>query len=141
MGNPVKRLFQKLSGRERRKADRGLIPGLVAYYWDGGAPVAHEIRQISSAGMYLLTEQRWYLGTVLIMRLQLTDSTAPEAERSIAVQTKVAWIGPDGIGLAFASPTGSTSLNGGHAGQNNVAGKKAVEQFVRRCFQDIDRHG
>lgn len=137
----MKRFFQRLLGQERRRADRGVIPGLVAYYWDGGAPVAHEIRQISSVGMYLLTEQRWYLGTVLIMRLQRTDSTDPESERSIAVQAKVAWIGPDGVGLAFASPEASTSLNGGPAGNNNVAGKKAVERFIRGCFQDVDRHG
>ena len=33
-----------------RKAPRTLAPGLAAYYWNGAAPMAHGIRDISSSG-------------------------------------------------------------------------------------------
>ena len=86
---------------DRRKGRRHEAPPLVAYYWDGASPVAHRIRDISSVGFYLLTEQRWYVGTLVTMTLQRTGGADAGSELSIAVQARVVRLGADGVGLAF----------------------------------------
>lgn len=122
--------------RERRKAARQNAPGVVAHYWDGAAPAAHTIRDISPNGLYLLTEQRWYPGTLVMMTLQRKDSFDGEADRSITVQSKVVRSGADGVGLAFvpeehedARPAGGSSLD---ENQFVTAGRKAIKKFLQR---------
>ena len=68
-GNIVRRWFQRRRNTEPRKATRQPSRGLVAYYWDGGVAVAHEIRKIGPAGIFLLTERHWYPGTLVTMTL------------------------------------------------------------------------
>lgn len=55
--------------------------------------------------MYLLTEERWYLGTVVTMRLQQTESAEADPDPSIAIHAKAVRWGTDGVGMAFL-PTG-----------------------------------
>jgi hypothetical protein len=86
---------------EPRKAARAAVPGLAAYFWTGGTPVAHPIRDISSTGLYVLTEERWYPGTLIQMTLKKSDSQAPGAVYSIALMAKVNRWGNDGVGLSF----------------------------------------
>lgn len=126
-GGSVKHFWRGLPGGERRKAERRAIPGLVAYYWDGGPPVAHPIREISLTGMYLLTEERWYLGTVVTMRLQQTES----AENSIAVHAKAVRWGTDGVGMSFLPPEQNPSLKG-HDPRGHGETQKSLESFVRQ---------
>jgi hypothetical protein len=78
-------------------------PLLVAYYWDGAAPMPHQIQNISSIGFYLLTKERWPLGTIVTMTLQRTDIAHKNsgAERHIAVLSKVVRLGQDGVGFVF----------------------------------------
>jgi hypothetical protein len=118
---------------DRRKALRIPLPGLVAYYWTGSAPRAYQIADISSTGFYLLTEERWYPGTMVLMTLQRTDSDGQNLEDSIAVQSLVVRWGSDGLGLAFVLlPPGegderSQRLRG--------ADKKSLERFLARLKQ------
>jgi len=93
-----------LFSRERRKAKRQEPLHLVAHYWDGAAPLAHDIRDISSTGLYLLTEQRWYPGTFVMMSLQRVGVADTDPDRSIMVNAKVVRSGTDGVGLAFVMP-------------------------------------
>jgi c-di-GMP-binding flagellar brake protein YcgR len=74
---------------------------LVAYYWNGGLPTAHKILDISLTGMYLLTEDRWYLGTIVQMTLQDTPSAVVDSDKGISVQANVVRHASDGVGLAF----------------------------------------
>ena len=83
---------------DKRHALRETIPGLIAYYWTGGASTPNQVRDISSSGLYLVTSERWYPGTVVRMTLTLQDGGA---ERSIAVQTRAVRWGNDGVGLEF----------------------------------------
>ena len=82
-----------------RKATRETIPGLVAYFFTGGVPVAHGVRDASSSGIYVLTTERWYLGT--LVRMTLTDCIDPSIERSITANAMVVRWGNDGVGLKF----------------------------------------
>jgi hypothetical protein len=82
-----------------RIAGRQSLPGLIAYYFTGGTPTAQEVRDISPKGLYIVTSERWYPGTVI--RLTLTDRHNPVVERSITVNAKSMRWGSDGVGLEF----------------------------------------
>jgi hypothetical protein len=82
-----------------RKAPRETLPGLIAYFFTGGTPVGEPVREISATGMYLVTKERWYPGTVV--RITLTDRHNPTTERSITVNAKAVRWGSDGVGLEF----------------------------------------
>jgi hypothetical protein len=84
-----------------RHAPREAAPGLAAYYWNGSAPEPHGIRDISSSGLYVVTEERWYPGTLVLMILQRSEKGEEVAERSIAVLSRAVRWGQDGVGLQF----------------------------------------
>ncbi len=65
------------------------------------APEAHGIRDISSSGLYIVTEERWYPGTLVLMTLQRTEGGEQVAERSISVLSRAVRWGQDGVGLQF----------------------------------------
>jgi hypothetical protein len=97
----MKNWFEELMARNQRKSPRYLAPRLVAFFFDGGPPAPHCIRDVSLTGMYLLTAQRWYPGTVLTMILQRTDKVETGATKSIAVQARVIRSMDDGVALRF----------------------------------------
>jgi hypothetical protein len=127
----VSRWLELLSSRERRRAKRQESPNLVAHYWDGAAPSAHDIRDISSTGFYLMTEQRWYPGTVVTMSLQKTDVADTDPDRSIMVNAKVVRLGTDGVGLALVmsekQPTSATKSFG-----SGGTDRKTFRRFLDR---------
>ena len=81
-----------------------MAPWLVAYFYDGGPPTAHCIRDISATGMYLLTLQRWYPATVLTITLQRTDKDEAGVRQSISVQARVVRSSDDGVAFRFLLP-------------------------------------
>lgn len=116
---------------ERRRAARLKAPRLVAYYWDGGAPAPHNIRDISLTGFYLLTDARWYPGTLLTMTLQTTYKFEDGGRRYVAVRSMVVRVDVDGVGLAFAaqdSPTPGKELNI----EGTLVNKRTLEEFLKR---------
>jgi hypothetical protein len=82
-----------------RSVQRHSVPGLVAFFFTGGAPKEHRVRDISRSGLYIVTSERWYQGT--LVRITLTDRHKPTVERSITVNSKVVRLGADGVGLEF----------------------------------------
>jgi hypothetical protein len=84
-----------------RQAPRLPVSGLVAHFFTGGAPKAHEIRDVSATGLYLVTTERWYPGTVIRMTLTKPDTDQAPGARSITVQAKAMRWGNDGVGLQF----------------------------------------
>ncbi|HET7104287.1 MAG TPA: hypothetical protein VFI20_09385 [Terracidiphilus sp.] len=104
-------------------------PGLVAFYWTGGAPQSYIVGNISSTGIYLVTKERWTPGTVIMMTLQRTDLEDEEAEESITVMSQVVRWGPDGVGLHFVPP----DLKGNSEVHSDFgADKKALDVFLRK---------
>jgi hypothetical protein len=88
--------------KEPRRAARQTVHGLSAFFFTGTGTSAHSIRDISSTGMYVFTEERWYPGTIIRMTLTHRDSSG--AEQSITVHAfSVRW-GSDGVGLEFVFP-------------------------------------
>lgn len=126
-----------LSSSDHRKAHRLKSPLLVAYYWDGDAPVAHEVQNISLTGFYLVTKERWRPGTIVTMVLQRTESAQanPAAREYIAVASKVVRLGKDGVGFAFI-PLEERSSDTEQALKSRPAGKKAIQRFLEQLKSD-----
>jgi uncharacterized membrane protein (UPF0127 family) len=105
--NPVSLLASWLphgTSSDRRAAWRHQRPRLVAHDWDGANLVVYGIRDVSTTGLYLMTEKRWRLGALVTMTLQKTDNPDDNSESLITAQLKVTRWGPDGVGLAFVLP-------------------------------------
>lgn len=92
-------------GQERRRAPRSREPSLVVYYWDGATPEGRRLRDISASGAYIITAERWFVGTVV--RLILQEYKAPERgdelrpSRSTTLLCRVVRHGEDGVAVQF----------------------------------------
>jgi Flp pilus assembly protein TadG len=129
--------LRKLSTFDHRKAQRLKSPLLVAYYWDGAAPTAHGIHNISSTGFYLLTKERWHPGTVVTITLQRTDVTDANTSSDgyISVLSKVIRTGEDGVGFAFV-PSPDRGSNQTDGRKRGFIGKKSLDRFVEKLKSD-----
>lgn len=133
----IRSWFKRLLSYDHRQGERLEAPLLVAYYWDGSIPTAHKIRDISSTGFYLLTTERWHLGTIVTMTLQRSDTGTvnPSGEHYVSVQSKVVRLGEDGVGFAFIpveskrSDVAQTSKRV-QTSKNKVADKQALRKFL-----------
>jgi hypothetical protein len=120
-----------------RKAPRMPAPGLAAYYWTGAAPKAHDIRDISSTGLYVVTEERWYPGTLILMTLQPTGEGEQSSEHSIAVHSRAVRWGNDGVGLQFIPLDTPAAQDGANPLLNGVT-QKQLNQFLQRLKKSKD---
>jgi hypothetical protein len=101
---PPKNWLERWWSPDPRRAPRESAVGLAAYYWNGTAPKAHDVRDISESGLYVVTEERWYPGTLVLMTLQRSNAGDEMAERSIQVMSRAVRWGNDGVGLRFVLP-------------------------------------
>jgi len=128
---PPRSWLERWWSPDPRKAPREVSPGLAAYYWNGSIPQAHGIRDISTSGLYVVTEERWYPGTLVLMTLQRTDCGEEVEERSISVQSRAVRWGNDGVGLKFVMPD-AQDIKRGHDLLKHGADKKTLERFLTR---------
>jgi len=98
--------------KDRRESARMSLP-LVAYYWNGASPQAYQVKAVSPEGAYVVTPDRWYMGTVLRLTFQYgsnyndNESRAMQALQSVGdysemtqtVRARLVRAGPDGIGV------------------------------------------
>ena len=111
-----------------KRARRHPKPGLSSYYWDGGAPVARDVKDISATGAFLCTPnaEEFYPGTIVSVLLQRASAQEGPAETSDSVQIscKVARRVPDGIGVRFVF--------------DNAQERKSLERFLRDVLKDAN---
>jgi hypothetical protein len=131
----IRAWIENLLSTDRRKSPRYTASRLVAYYWDGGAPVPHRIRDITPQGAYLLTEQRWYPGTVVSMTLQTDGEPESGQPGAISVQAKVIRSGADGVGLRFLVP------ESGKPSERVLEGEMADRRAILRFLQSLGSDG
>jgi hypothetical protein len=133
---PSKSWLQRLllsEPADPRKTERVALPWLVAYFFTGARPVAHDIRDISVTGMFVFTEDRWYPGTVV--RITLTDKRNPIAMRSLTINAEVMRLADDGVGFQFVLKDGKDSRHASASGVDRQAQgvfHAEVEQFLQR---------
>jgi hypothetical protein len=87
------------------RAIRYPAPSIVAYYWDGGAPCPHPVKDISITGAYLCGANPWQPGTVI------TGTFSGPCEPDLTMTFRVVRRGPDGIGISFAPQTKQERLD------------------------------
>jgi hypothetical protein len=116
---------------DQRSAPRESMPGLAAYYWTGAAPRAHSIKNISSSGLYVITEERWYPGTLILMTLQSAGDGEDNFEHAIAVHSRAVRWGNDGVGLQFI-PQDAPAVRNGQNSLVSGASSRELEQFLER---------
>ena len=114
---------------EQRNASRHFLPPLVALLGTEGSSHEYEIGDISVAGFYMLTSERWLPGTQIPVTLRRLDGDG-EAENTIALQAIVIRSGPDGVGFAFVLTEAGDS-NHGDSPVEASAGEKALERFLK----------
>lgn len=88
--------------QEERMTPRESLPWITAYFFTGGAPAPTEVRNISSLGMYVITTERWYPGTII--RVTLSDSRLPPSGRAITVNAMAVRTDEEGVGMRFVFP-------------------------------------
>lgn len=116
---------------EPRKTLRAALPDLAAYFWTGGAPQSHAIRNISPTGMYVVTEERWYPGTLVQMTLKKTEREGAGPEATISLLTRVQRWGNDGVGLEFVVRDRRAS-RAGDARMSEAIEREVLDQFLAR---------
>jgi hypothetical protein len=131
---PSTHWFKSIFSNQASRSSRRGRPPLVAYFWDGGEPVAHSVQNISPTGFYLLTKQRWLLGTLIMMTLQRTSTEASQAYCSVIVMSKVVRYGDDGVGFAFIPVQTSNSNPSGPGAQ--AADRKTLDKFLKLLETD-----
>lgn len=115
----------------RRHASRSEIPGLVAFYWSGGAPRPHEIVNISKTGFYLRTKELWSPGTLVRMTLQRRQSSEEGDKESIGILARVVRIDEAGVGHAFVTSASLHSLRARDVLPEHGTNEKELERFLR----------
>lgn len=96
------RWFFPAPSSDRRKALRTSVDNLTASFWTGGVPTVDTVRDISSSGLFVITAERWYPGTIVRMTLTIANAVEEAFETSICVCAEVIRWGNDGVGLRFA---------------------------------------
>jgi hypothetical protein len=132
--NSLKAWFDKPLARERRRAERWASPELAVYYWTGATPREHPVGDISSSGVYVVTEERWSPGAMVLLTLQRGDLSQTDPDRWIAVQSKVTRWGSDGVGLTFVLP-GTRNHRGWASDMENATDRKKLDKFLSKLYQ------
>lgn len=122
----------------QRRAVRFSTPGLVAYYWTGGAPHSYQVGDISATGLFLLTKERWAPGTLIQMTLQKQDGKRDTRESSICVLSEVVRWGEDGAGFNFVLKDYENVQEYGIP-PTEALDRKAVERFLQKLALPASR--
>ena len=131
----LKRKLQRLGHPEQERAERLPAASLAAHcdselnHVDGG------VKDISSTGLYLVTEKRLATGEVVHLSLHGQGAGEGHSELAIAVEARVARQGQDGIGLSFVLPAGLDTRLWSVLVRNTVVLTKASE--IAQMFRTL----
>ncbi|HKF49491.1 MAG TPA: PilZ domain-containing protein [Terracidiphilus sp.] len=89
------------AANDRRIAPRKRWPRLAAFDAAGDPVDLRGIRDISATGLYLMTGERWPIGTQLRMSFQRTNGLDDNSMVPTTVDLRVSRWGDDGVGLEF----------------------------------------
>ena len=98
---------------------------VVAYYWDGAAPVPHPVRNLSAYGANIVTTEKWFPGTVIQLTLQHGAHVNGPGDQvgspAVSVRTRVVSQDADSVRVVF------------------VCLNKEERHTLRRFLHDIER--
>ena len=95
------------TSQQPQRAERRYSPSLAAYHWSGSTLHLDPVRDISSTGAYLLTQERWEPGQMITLTLQRTGPLEKAKENFIAVQARAVRWDDHGVAVSFVLPPGA----------------------------------
>jgi hypothetical protein len=104
--NQWKSWVRRLGHPDKPRAERRIPLGFVAWQANNPASKRSTVADISSSGLYLHTEERWPVGEVVPLAIEVEGWLEKGAHQQIAVQALVVRTGEDGVGLSFVLPAG-----------------------------------
>jgi hypothetical protein len=131
--------FEERAMADRRWGKRRSSPRLAIYYWDGGTPKPHGIRDISLSGVYLLTQEPLFPGAMLLLTMQREDLDESDPDQWIAVHALVVRRDPTGVALSFVFPKPHNSHRRVSC-LGNGATREKMARFLSKLFDNDDRH-
>lgn len=87
---------------DQRVANRHAMPPLTAYLGLVRSSKEYKVGDISVAGFYMITEERWILGTGFPVTLERIDEAGKG--QTLTVHSTVVRTGTDGVGFTFLQP-------------------------------------
>ena len=104
--NQWKSWVRRLSRPEMPRAERRVPLGFVAWRPNSPASKRSTVADISSSGIYLHTEERWPVGEVIPVTIEVEGWLAKGAQQQIPMQMLVVRTDEHGVGLSFVLPAG-----------------------------------
>jgi hypothetical protein len=95
---------------DQRVANRHSMPPVIAYLGLVHNSKEYRIGDISVAGFYMLTEERWIPGTGLPITLERTDEAG--MGQTLTMHPTVVRVGEDGVAFTFITPSDQDGDNG-----------------------------
>jgi hypothetical protein len=112
---------------DQRVANRHVMPPLIAYLGMVRSSKEYKIGDVSVAGFYMITDERWLPGTGFPVTLERTDGATGQ---TLTVYSTVVRIGVDGVGFTFLHPAGEEQHDGEAYGTTRVDLTK-LAQFLK----------
>jgi hypothetical protein len=104
----MKRLMRWLVP-DQRVANRHTMPPLTAYLGMVRTSKEFKVADVSVAGFYMLTDERWITGTGFPVTLERTDQSGQG--RTLTVYATVVRAGEDGVGFSFLNSADEEQKN------------------------------
>jgi hypothetical protein len=81
--------------------------------------------------LYVVTEERWYPGTLILMTIQNAEDGTETSEHSLSVHSRAVRWGNDGVGLQFI-PQDTPAAQSGLNPLVNGASQRELDLFLER---------
>jgi hypothetical protein len=104
--NQWKSWIRRLGYPEKPRAERRIPSGFSARLRNQPDSKPLIIRNISSSGLYLMTEERWPIGRLVPLTVQVEGAPEYSSDPQFRVPARVIRHGEDGMGLTFVLPAG-----------------------------------
>lgn len=113
---------------DQRVANRHTMPPLVVWLGMVRGSKEYQVGDVSVAGFYMITDERWVPGTSFPVTLERTDDAS--VGRSLTVQASVVRAGEDGVGFTFLQDPAEEDADG-PTGSNTRVDLTKLAQFLK----------
>jgi hypothetical protein len=113
---------------DQRVANRHAMPPLTAWLGMVRTSKEYKVGDVSVAGFYMITEDRWIPGTSFPITLERTDDDG--MGRSLTVHATVIRCGEDGVGFTFLQNAAEENVDG-PPGANTRVDLTKLAQFLK----------
>ena len=120
---------------DQRVANRHATPPLIAWLGMVRSSKEYKVGNVSVAGFYMITEDRWIPGTSFPVTLERTDEAG--IGRSLTIQATVVRVGEDGVAFTFTQKAVEENADG-PTGANTRVDLTKLAQFLKGPPLDED---